>query len=98
MVDFLAYFTQDLLVSMEGKLYIAPEDLKERYNHAKRGLLRIRAYVQSLNEAKKVLIEVLRMENGIIQFTICGCETRAVLNEVKQDLQGELCSVRRSEF
>ena len=78
---------------MEGRLYIAPEDLKERYDHPKRGLMRIKAYVRSLNESRRVLIEVMQMENKTIQFTICGSETRTVLNEVKQDLQGELCAV-----
>ena len=57
--------------------------------------MRVKAYVQSLNESRKILIEVMLMENGTIQFTICGSETKAVLTEVKQDLQGELCAVRR---
>lgn len=76
-----------------GSLYIAPEDLKERYRGAKAGLNRMKAYVNTLKRCRMVEIILNRKDNGTIQFTIKSSDLSSVLTEVKQDLQGELCSV-----
>ena len=53
--------------------------------------------MQSLSGSRKVVIEVHLKENNTVQFSIKN-KANVPLNEVKQDLQGELCSVSKTSL
>lgn len=72
------------------------EDLKNRYKDDMRGIDLIKAYVKSLELSRKInSVDVLLKENKTIEFVIGGSDSPNVLNEVKHDIQGELCSVSK---
>ena len=79
---------------IQGKLYIALEDLKDKYRNRQTGPGLIKAYIRSLEQSRRVHhIEFFLRDNRTVEFTIDGSESRDVLDEVKLDIQGELCSV-----
>lgn len=75
------------------RLYIACEDLKDRYCDQHRGRQSLRAYVKSVERVRKLSIAVERKENGTVEFTFSNMQEREALAEAKQDIQGEVCSV-----
>ena len=78
------------------KLYIAHEDLKDRYDSEEtKGRQCLRAYVESVERGRKISIRISYKENGTVEFTFAGegMRSREGLAEAKVDLQGELCSV-----
>ncbi len=54
----------------------------------------IKAYLTSVNRSRGVAITSVRKDNGTVEFVISGEHLSTdIVKMVKQDIQGELCSV-----
>ena len=71
---------------------IAKEDLKDKYNDGK-GEERIRVYLQSLEQSRKVKINIDTKENEIIAFSIDRNYSREDIKGTQEDIQGEVIKV-----
>ena len=81
-----------------SKLYIASEDLKKKYSHVTTGKKRIEKYVEALKFSRKVEIIFNVKENRTVEIIIGGGrdkskDTSLTRREIREDIQGELCSV-----
>ncbi len=54
-------------------------------------MCQIKAYLTSVNRSRGVAITSVRKDNGTVEFVISGDNDK--MKMVKQDIQGELCSV-----
>ncbi len=79
-----------MYIHFQSKLYIDPEDLKQRYKDEKQGEKRLLAYIRSVEEARKVTICVTFKNQGILELATRKSEWCESLKEV---LQGELYNV-----
>ena len=74
--------------------YIAKKDLKDKYNEKEgKGEERIRVYLQSLEQSRKVKINIDTKENEIIAFSIDRNYSCEDIKGTQEDIQGEVIKV-----
>ena len=76
-------------------LHIESQDMKPRYIHARTQKKRIYAYVKAMESCSGITILFCMKEHHIAEFTLKGGEnvTREAQRNVRENLQGEVCSV-----